>query len=78
MLKSGKARVNYKVLEDPRMARQALQTLLKTREELDDLIDTLEMLSDARFRKNLERATKEIDEGKAVKMTVKELRKRLK
>ena len=47
-------------------------------EPIDDFIDTLQLLSNSRFRKNLGRAIKEVQEGKAVKMTVEELRKRLK
>ncbi len=70
--------MDYKLLEDPRMARKALQTLLKTKEELDDFIDTLEILSNPRFRKNLEKGLSEAHEGKAVKLSAEELRKRFK
>ena len=71
-------KMDYKLLEDPRMAKQALQMILKTKEGLDDFVDTLQLLSDQRFRKNLERGLKDAREGKAVKLTVDELRKRLK
>lgn len=70
--------MDYKLLEDPRMARKALQTLLKTKEELDDFIDTLEILSNPRFRKNLEKGLSEAREGEAVKLSAEELRKRFK
>lgn len=72
------AKMDYKLLEDPRMAKQALQMILKTKEELDDFVDTLQLLSNPRFRKNLEGGLKDAREGKAVKLTVDELRKRLK
>lgn len=72
------ANMDYKLLEDPRMARKALQTLLKTKEELDDFIDTLEILSNPRFRKNLEKGLSEAREGEAVKLSAEELRKRFK
>lgn len=71
------AQLDYKLLENPRIAKQALQTILRTKRGLDDLVDTLELLSNPRFRKNLEQGLKEAHQGKAVKLTIKELRKRL-
>ena len=72
------SKLDYKLLEDPRMAKQALETILKTKKGLDDFVDTLELLSNPGFRKNLQQGLKEAREGKAVKLTVKELRKKLK
>ena len=72
------SKLDYKLLEDPRMAKQALETILKTKKGLDDFVDTLELLSNPGFRKNLQQGLKEAREGKAVKLTVKDLRKRLK
>jgi len=69
--------MDYKLLEDPRIAKQALHTILQTKQGLDDLVDTLELLSNPRFRKNLGQGLKETRQGKAVKLTIKELRKRL-
>ena len=71
------AQLDYTLLEDPRMARQALRTILQTKRGLDDLVDTLEFLSNPRFRKNLEQGLKEARRGKTVRLTTKELRKRL-
>lgn len=71
------AQLNSKLLEDPRMAKQALQAILRTKRGLDDLVDTLELLSNPRFRKNLEQGLNEARRGKAVRLTIKELRKRL-
>ena len=71
-----KSEVDYKLLEDPRMAKHALQTLIQTKQGLDDFVDTLEFLSNPKSRKNLEKGLKEARQGKAVKLTVKELRKR--
>ena len=72
-----KSEVDYKLLEDPRMAKQALQTIMQTKQGLDDLVDTLQFLSDPKVRKNLERGLKEARQGNAVRLAVKELRKRL-
>ncbi len=68
--------VDYKLLENPRMAKQALQTIIQTKQGLDDFVDTLQFLSDPKARKNLEKGLKEAGQGHAVKLTVKELRKR--
>ena len=54
-----KSEVDYKLLEDSRMAKQALQTIMQTKQGLDDLVDTLQFLSDPKVRKNLERGLKE-------------------
>jgi len=70
------AQLNPKLLEEPRMAKQALQTILRTKRDLDDLVDTLELLSNPRFRKNLEQGLREAHGGKALKLTFKDLRKR--
>lgn len=66
------AQLDFKLLEDHRMTKRALQTILRTKRDLDDLVDTLELLSDLRFRKNLEQGLKEVRSGKAVKLTIKE------
>jgi len=58
------------------MAKQALQTILRTKQGLDDLVDTLELLSNPKFMKNLEQGLKEARRGKAVKLSTKTLRKR--
>ncbi len=71
------AQLNSKLLEDPQMAKQALQAILRTKSGLDDLVDTLELLSNPKFRRNLEQGLKEARRGKVVKLSTKELRKRL-
>jgi len=69
--------LDHKLLEDPKMAKQALKMLQKTKMELDDFVDTLELLSNPRFRKNLDRGLEDVRSGKAVKMSVEDLRKRM-
>ncbi len=71
------AQLDSKLLENPQMAKQALQVILRTKTDLDDLVDTLELLSSPKFRKNLEEGLREARHGKAVKLSIKELRKRL-
>ena len=72
------AQLDSKLLEDPRIAKQALQTIIQTKRGLDDLVDTLELLSNPRFRKNLEQGLNEARRGKVTRLTTRELRKRLK
>ena len=69
--------MDYKLLEEHRMAKQALRTILQTKQSLDDLVDTLELLSNPKFTKKLEQGLNEARRGKAEKLTTKELRKRL-
>jgi hypothetical protein len=71
------AQLDSKLLEDPKIAKQALQMILRTKNDLDDLVDTLELLSNPTFKKNLEQGLKEARRGKALKLSTKELRKRL-
>lgn len=51
--------------------------LQKTKTELDDFVDTLELFSNLKFRKDLGQGLKEAREGKAIKMSLEDLRKRM-
>ena len=70
------AEMDYKILEDPKMAKDALRMIVKTKESLDDFVDTLEMLSNPRFKKNLKKGLSEARRGMTVKVSTKDLRKR--
>lgn len=69
--------IDYKLLEEPYMAKQALEMLQKTKTELDDFVDTLELLSDPQFKKNLDRGLKEASERRTERMSIEDLRKRI-
>ena len=69
--------IDYKLLEDPSFAKQVLQMLQKTKIELDDFVDTLELLSSPSFRKHLDRGLEEARSGKAANMSIEDLRKRI-
>ena len=60
------------------MAKQALRMIIETKEGLDNFVDTLELLSDPKFRKKLGQGLKESREGKAVRLSIAELRQRFK
>lgn len=54
------------VLEDPEIAKQAIIQLIQTKADLEDIIDTLEMLSDPKFRKSMDEALAEVERGEIV------------
>lgn len=54
------------ILEEPEIAKMAVTQLLQTKAELEDLIDTLEMLSDPEFRKFMDEALAEAERGKTI------------
>ena len=54
------------ILEEPEIAEMAVTQLLQTKAELEDLIDTLEMLSDPEFRKSMDEALAEVEKGKTI------------
>jgi len=54
------------ILEEPEIARMAVTQLLQTRAQLEDLIDTLEMLSSPEFRKSMDDALAEVKRGETI------------
>jgi len=54
------------ILEEPEIAKMAVTQLLQTKAELEDLIDTLEMLSDPEFRKTMDEALAEVKRGETI------------
>jgi len=70
--------INPKIFADKRIVEESVFHLLRVREELDEFIDTLEMLSDENFRKNLEKGLKQYKKGETISTTLDNLRKQLK
>ena len=56
-------------------ARKRLEALYK---KVDDFVDTLELLSDPKFRKNLEQGLKQVRQNKTAKLSTRDLKKRYK
>ena len=54
------------ILEELEIARMTVTQLLQTRAELEDLIDTLEMLSSPEFRKSMDEALAEAERGEPI------------
>ena len=69
--------INPDVFKDKVLVRESLLHLLKAREELDDFIDTLEMLSDPKFRKDLECGLRQCREGKVISGSIDDLKKQI-
>lgn len=60
------AEIDPHILEDPEIAKQAIIQLIQTKAELEDIIDTFEMLSDPEFRKSMDEALAEVEKGETV------------
>ena len=54
------------ILEEPEITEMAVAQLHQTNAELEDLIDTLEMLSDPEFRKYMDEALAEVEREETV------------
>ena len=54
------------ILEEPEIAQIAVTQLLQTMAELEDLIDTLEMLSSPEFRYSMDEALAEAGRGETI------------
>lgn len=69
-------KIDSNILNDPELAREALQKLLKTKKELDDFIDTLELLSDKEFRKKMDASIEQVKKGEFLDIdNIKDFRK---
>lgn len=58
--------IDPRILEEPGIAEMAVTQLLHTKAELEDLIDTLEILSDPEFRKSMDKALAEVERGETL------------
>ncbi|MCK4613455.1 MAG: hypothetical protein KAU14_01520 [Thermoplasmata archaeon] len=62
------------LLKDKDIAEDALIKLIMVKEELDDFIENLEMLSDKEFRQNMDTALEEYKRGETLSGTIAGLR----
>ena len=58
--------IDPRILEEPEIAEMTVTQLLQIKAELEDLIDTLKMLSDPEFRKSMDEALAEAERGETV------------
>jgi hypothetical protein len=58
--------IDPQILEEPEIAQMAVAQLLQIKAELEDLVDTLEMLSSPEFRKSMDEALAEVERGDTI------------
>lgn len=69
--------IDSNVLKDDKIAKEALLTLLKTKKELDDFIENLELLSDSELLKRIKESEKSKEKGETEVYTIEELQREL-
>ena len=73
----GEITIDPKVLKDEKIAKEALSILLKTKEELDDFMENLEILSNQDLVKNIKESERAKEKGETKVYTVEELKEEL-
>jgi len=71
------ATINPELLRNKEIAEEAISKLINTKRELDDFIDTLKLLSDSGFRKELDKGIREYKKGEVIRGSVEELRQEI-
>ena len=69
--------IDPKVLKDEKIAKEALSILLKTKEELDDFMENLEILSNQDLVKNIKESERAKERGETKVYTIEELKEEL-
>ena len=69
--------IDSNILKDDKIAKEALLTLLKTKKELDDFIENLELLSDSELLKRIKESEKAKEKGETEVYTIEELQREL-
>ncbi len=69
--------IDSNVLKDDKIAKEAIMTLVKTKKELDDFIENLEMLSDSELLKRVKESEKAKEKGETEVYTIEELQREL-
>ena len=73
----GETTIDPKVLKDEKIAKEALSILLKTKEELDDFMENLEILSNPDLVKNIKESERAKERGETKVYTIEELKEEL-
>ena len=67
--------INPELLKNKEIAEEAVSKLIKTKKELDNFIDTLELLSAPEFRRELHEGLNEYKNGETTETSIEELKK---
>jgi hypothetical protein len=73
----GTVTINPELFRNKEIAEEAIAKLINTKRELDDFIDTLKLLSDSGFRKELDKGIREYKKGEVIKGSIDDLRKEI-
>jgi hypothetical protein len=69
--------IDPEVLRDEKIAKEALSILLKTKEELDDFLENLEIHSNPDLVKNIKESERAKERGETKVYTIEELKEEL-
>jgi hypothetical protein len=72
-----KSSIDPNVLRDEKIAKEALSILLKTKEELDDFMENLEILSNSELVKNIKESERAKERGITKVYALEELKEEL-
>jgi hypothetical protein len=76
-MSGGQIAIDPHVLKDEKIAEETLSMLLKTRQELDDLIENLEILANQELVESIKESERAKERGETEKYTVEELKEEL-
>ncbi len=69
--------INPELLKNKEIAQEAILKLINTKKELDSFIDTLELLSSSKFRRELHDGLREYKKGETTETSIEELEKEI-
>lgn len=76
-MSGGQIAIDPRVLKDEKIAQETLSMLLKTRQELDDLIENLEILANQELVESIKESERAKERGKTKRYSVEELKDEL-
>jgi hypothetical protein len=69
--------IDPRILKDEKIARETLAILLKTKQELDDVVENLEILANQELVESIKKSERAKERGKTELYTVEELKNEL-
>ena len=70
--------IDFNLFKNKEIVQESVFHLLKSRQEIDDFIDNLELLSDNEFKNDLKKALEETKSGDVISGSIDDLKKSLK
>ena len=69
--------INPELFKNKELAQEAILKLINTKKELDNFIDTLELLSSSKFGRELRVGLNEYKKGETIGTSIEELKKEI-